>query len=170
MNDDVKTSVMKLNNCNQDEFDFYARAYLRAYASWIEGNIWMYKELIRRIETQWYKNLSTEYQLYLFEYDWKIKNNGEPVLQQKRIKTIDNLKGLFFVLSHIFEDFSIDRGQKGWENVLYFYTIRDRTMHPTNLDSFKISKSDIEKCDNGRVWLEDIFIDLSSKIYEKTKS
>ncbi len=84
---DVKTSIYKLNDCSDDEFDFYARAYLRAYASWIEGVVWAYKDLISRVENGWYKVLPTEYQLYLFEYDWKITDNGKPVLQQKKIKT-----------------------------------------------------------------------------------
>ena len=73
-------------------------------------------------------------------------------------------------MSQIFEGFNVDTDKEGWSDVMYFYTVRDRTMHPTNLDSLKISKNDIEKCDKGRVWLENVFIDLGCKLHEKTKA
>jgi hypothetical protein len=93
---DMNLTVTRLKE--KEDFSFWGRAYLRAYSSWIEGLIWMYKESIRKLEYQWHKNLSLPDQSYLFEYDWSIEN-GNPVLKDKKIKTIDNLKAFFKVMS-----------------------------------------------------------------------
>ncbi len=169
LNGDLKKSVDKLNECESDEFNFYGRAYLRAYASWIEGSIWIYKNIIMRSDAQWYKQMPLESQLYLFEQDWSIKNNGNPYLQQKKIKTKENLKCFFVVMGQMFERFDVETDTDGWCNIVHFYTVRDRTMHPTSMDSLNLCKKDLDKCNKGRVWLDDIFCKLRKKIYEKTE-
>jgi hypothetical protein len=167
LEEDVKKSILRVNESNEEEFGFNVRSYLRAYASWIEGSIYQYKHIISHIEYKWHEELPTQYQLYLFEYDWKINNSGEPVIQSKKIKTKENLKAFFFVMSKIFNGFEvkIDRGQ--WEDVLFFYSIRDKMMHPLKLDSLVITKNDIKRCDSGRIWLVSIFSQLREKLLEK---
>lgn len=167
LNDDVKLSLEKLN-ASDDEFIFHAR--VRAYASWIEGSIWLYKELVRSIENKWYLELSTECQLYLFEYDWSQKNSGQPTLKTKKISTKENLKGLLFVMSKLFDDFEYKLDESGWDNVMFFYTIRDRMMHPNHLSSMQIDKNDLKKCHDGRIWLEDKFNKIRTCIVKKIDS
>lgn len=143
---------------------------MRAYSSWIEGSIWLYKELIRRIEYQWHKDLPMEYQLYLFEYDWSLSNTGKPTISQNKIKTKQNLKAFFYVMEKLFEQFSVDTSEEGWEQVMYFYKIRDSLMHPSNSSSLEISKNTIEKCEKGRLWLNGNFSKLSEILVAKSNA
>jgi len=166
LNSDIQNSILKLNSCNIDEFDFYARAYLRALASWIEGSLWIFKKIISQNEYQWHKNLALEEQLYLFEYDWKIEQDT-PIITQKKIRTKDNLRAFIRVAGHLFDQFKPDI-KGGWSDLMHFYNLRDRTMHPTSLDSLHIRRKDIEICDRGRKWLHETFITLGKCIYDKT--
>lgn len=55
----------------------------------------MTKDLVKHLERQWYRELPLEFQLYIFDQDWSIKNSGIPFLLEKRLKTKENLKALF---------------------------------------------------------------------------
>jgi len=163
---DIFYSIEKMKS-EENDFDYYARSYLRAYASWVEGSVWLYKEVIRKIEYQWHKNLPLASQLYLFEYDWDIKNSGQPELRQKKVRTKDNLKGFFFVMNQIFDDYSVNTNCNEWSDVQYFYGLRDKLMHPSNVAQLAISKDDIKRCDIGRVWLHEQFTNLSAAIQKR---
>lgn len=167
LEDDVNKSIRKVNESNDEEFGFNVRSYLRAYASWIEGSIYQYKHIISHIEYRWHEKLPTQYQLYLFEYDWKINNSGEPVIQSKKIKTKENLKAFFFVMAKLFNGFEARIDRSEWEDVLFFYRIRDKMMHPLQMDSLDITKNDIKRCDSGRIWLVSVFAQLRENLLEK---
>lgn len=169
MNDDVQLSIDRLNRSNQSskDFEFYARAYIRAYASWIEGSLSLYKDLIIKIDLNWCKELPLEYQLYLFEQDWSIKNSGEPYLTSKKIGTKDNISCFFRLMSHISSDFAIDKSNSSWSDVVFFYTVRDRMMHPKCCDSLIITTLELNRCECGRIWLNMIFQEIRNKILEK---
>lgn len=155
-NSDVDFAINNLNSSKEDEeeFEFLARSYIRAVASWAEGIIWVLKHAIIHAEGQWHKNLPLESQLYLFEHDWKLSNSGQPKLTSKKLKTEENLKGFFYVAYEIFGGEKADYSGQGWEDLKYFYKVRNQMMHPSNLDSFQINKKCLDKCENGRLWLK----------------
>jgi hypothetical protein len=165
LNKDVDKAIEMLNS--GADFDFNSRTFLRAYASWVEGTLWMAKELVRHLEKQWHRDLPLEYQLYIFDQDWTIKGSGMPSLQEKRLKTKENLKALFRLAEYIDTSFSIDFTCKEWSNVTHFYELRDRMMHPKQLASLKVSKDDIARCENGRLWLFKQFSMAMSAFVEK---
>jgi hypothetical protein len=169
MNNDVQLSINRLNrdSPSSEDFDFYARAYIRAYASWIEGSLSLYKDLIKNIDVNWCKELPLEYQLYLFEYDWSIKGSGEPYLTSKKIGTKDNISCFFRLISRLSSDFSVDKSKSSWSDVVFFYTVRDRMMHPKNCDSLIITKYELNQCERGRIWLNMVFQEIRNKILEK---
>ena len=153
---------------NREEIDVgvSARIYIRAYASWVEGTLWTFKEMIRKVEYQWHRALPIESQLYLFEYDWFI-NNGRPIMRAKKISTEENLKAFFHVMRQIFPGYSVDFGGGGWSSVKYLYEIRDRMMHPKFLSDIERSKDDVLKCEDGRRWLMEKFKELFSFIKQR---
>lgn len=165
--DDVEVSVSKLNESSEEERGFYARSYIRAYASWIEGSVWVYKTLISRIEYKWHEDLPLESQLFLFGKDWKLSDSGVPKLTNRKIGAKDNLKGFLVVISQIFEGFQVDFSGAEWDEVLFFYAIRDRMMHPNGSRSLDVSGSELKKCDNGRLWLRSQFTSLTHSIKSK---
>lgn len=159
---DINMAIRKLNSAG-DEFDFFARAYLRAMGSWVEGALWLHKTIVRQAESQWHLVLPMEDQLYLFETDWEIRS-GKPVQIKKKFSTKANLKSFFYVMSKIFPGYSVDTGGRGWQNILYFYSLRDRLMHPSGISSLIFSREDLDRCDKGRVWLRDQFTELRDEI------
>jgi len=150
---DVELAVQKVNEASSDEMQFYSRTYLRAYASWIEGSLFMHKKLIAKTERNWYLELPAASQLYLLEVDWKIANSGEPREFSKKIRTQQNLKAFFFVSQQIFAGYKTDFENHGWGCVKEFYKLRDSMMHPSDSTSFNPSVDQINSCDDGRQWL-----------------
>jgi len=49
LEEDINLAIAKVNSSG-DEFDFYARSYLRALATWIEGSLWLHKTIVREVE------------------------------------------------------------------------------------------------------------------------
>ena len=166
LHNDVEKSIKELNQ-PQCDFEYCSRAYLRAYASWIEGSISIIKETLRKIEYQWYKDLPIASQLYLFEYDMRIENSGKPVIESKKISTKSNLKGLFYLCSELFEEFDVDIGSVEWESIIHLYRMRDRMMHPNSSSGIVYTKDEILKCDKGRLWLKNVFEKIWSEMSAK---
>ena len=163
LSSDVDFSIQNLNEAvnNDIEFEYYARSYIRSMASWIEGMIWVFKKTIASSKYQKQKNISLESQLYLIEHDWRLSHSGKPKLQSKKIKTKENIKGLFYVVHEIFGGEEINYTGQGWEGVLHFYKVRDRMMHPSDLQCLSIKKEDIKQCECGREWLKEKFKNIS---------
>jgi len=168
--DDVEISISKLNDSSGEERGFYARSYIRAYASWIEGSVWTYKTLVSRAEYKWHQELPIESQLFLFENDWRLSKSGAPKLTNRKIGAKDNLKGFFVVMSQIFDDFQVGFDGQEWEDVLFFYSIRDRLMHPNGSRSLDFPKCELKRCDDGRVWLLSQFSSLRCSIKAKVEA
>lgn len=164
LNNDVDKSIDKLNSAAPEDKEFYARSYIRAYASWIEGSVWVHKQMISRAEFNWYRDLPLESQLYLFEKDWRISDSGLPKSSRRKIGAKENLKSFFVVMSQLFEGFKVDLGGSGWRNILYFYQVRDGLMHPIAGSDLSLANIDLNKCDKGRIWLKNQFKKLAEEI------
>lgn len=164
LKNDLNIASIKFSEAyqNNSDVDFYARSYLRAFASWVEGMIWLIKHFVGNSEKELHKKLSIESQLYIFEYDWKISNSGKPCLTSKRIGTKDNIKAIFHVFNELFPAFSVDFNDSGWNDLMHFYSLRDKMMHPKNLQSLTVTKEDILRCESGRAWLNGNFTKLSA--------
>lgn len=165
LNTDVNKAIEALNS--GADFDFNSRTFLRAYASWVEGTLWMAKDLVKHLERQWYRELPLEFQLYIFDQDWSIKNSGIPFLLEKRLKTKENLKALFRLAEHINPNFSIDFNSKEWSDVNHFYELRDKMMHPKHVVSLEVDLADINRCESGRIWLYEQFSKAITSFVEK---
>lgn len=165
---DVNTSISKLNSSSEEEFDFYARTYIRALASWIESSLWMHKLIIQKADEKWYLQLPIEMQLYLLEYDWKIDSASSPSLTEKKIPTKQNLKAFFKVMQQMFSGYEgVNFGTDGWKSVLDFYKLRDQMMHPSGVQGLTFTKQEIERCDDGRLWLNEQFLNVRTQIQTK---
>lgn len=167
LNMDVEKSIEKLNS--GEDFEYNARAYLRAYATWVEGTLWMFKELIRKIEYQWYKEMPLELQLYLLENDWDVKSSGEIYIEDKKIRTKDNIKAFFQLAKFFAPNFTVDFECKEWGYVSKFYYFRDRMMHPNSLKSLTYTHQEISNCDLGRKWLWKQISDVGQLISKRTE-
>lgn len=160
---DVKEAVNKLNGSPENRA-FYARSYIRAFASWVEGTVWMYKDLLKNLPDQKHLGLPLEYQLFLMDIDWTIKNSGEPKIRTKKIATAENLKAFFRLVQEFYPEFKTELPGDGFSNVVSMFKIRDRLMHPSSNNGLSISKTELSGCENGREWFISQMTQLNSCI------
>lgn len=147
---DVKEAKEAMNKLPENRA-FYARSYVRAYASWIEGTIWMYKRLFEELPSQRVQTLPLEYQLYLKDIDWSM-TNGKPKIKTKKIGTKDNVKGFFQLAMKLYPHFRADISNTGFSNINEMFNMRDRLMHPSDNAHLCISDDELDKCEAGRTW------------------
>lgn len=148
---DVKEAVEKIDNSPESR-KFYARSYIRAFASWIEGTIWMYKDLLKKLPNQKYLDLPLEYQLFLMDIDWTIKQSGEPKIRTKKIATTENLKAFFRLIRELYPELKAESSGDGFGNLVSMFSIRDRLMHPRDNNGLSISEAELSNCEQGRKW------------------
>lgn len=159
LNNDIDFSINKLNRLEDSdpEYAFYARSYVRATASWAEGFVWVVKHVIGKVEYQWHKNLPVESQLYLFDIDWAISNSGKPKVTTKKLRTRDNIKAFFYLSHQLLGCHAVDYSSNGWNDLMYFFSVRDGMMHPSDMESLHLTKESLMRCERGRIWLKDNF-------------
>jgi len=169
--DDVESSISELNEISSasKDFGFKARSYLRAYASWLEGGVFLFKKMLANLKGDIHKRLTIESQLYLFNYDWKI-SNGVPELSYKRIATKDNIKAFFKVSAQIFEDYKPDFKSDGWNGLMFFYRLRDRIMHPKEIADLSLDMEDLKRCEAGREWVKKELSDIKDCLLRDYKN
>lgn len=166
LKNDVERSIeaVNLSLSTPENYGFNVRSYIRSYASWLEGSIWLYKHLITNAKYQWHRTLPIESQLFLYEHNWKIQSNGQPVFQKRRVGTTENIRAFLYVMSELFPNFCSDLSGSGWAAVQHFFKVRDATMHPSDLKDLNIVETDVLQIDAGRLWLVQKFSQLNECI------
>jgi hypothetical protein len=162
---DLELSIKELIGA-EENFDYRSRCYLRAYASWVEGTIFMLKEIMRKSEYGWYKNLPIEKQLYLFEYDCDLKESGEPYIKNKKIPTLKNIKAIFIIVNEVFGLNKFSASAKEWNHIAELLQARDSITHPKDYKALIVSKKEILRFDDGRLWLKECFNEVWLKLSE----
>ena len=150
---DVKLCVLHLNE--NDDFELWSRAYIRAVASLIEGVAFIYKKMIVSLWREGALNLTTEQQLFFHNLDWRVTRTGEVATTEKKLPTKDGLKGLFAQLGLILPSYTPDFGGKGWAGLNLFYDVRDALIHPKSLAGLKPEKDTLLTIEEGRAWLNE---------------
>ena len=157
LHSDIKIARDKIGVAREEELPFYLRSYLRAFGSWAEGTLVLHKKLLRECVTDCIQELPIASQLYLTDFDWKVNRSGLPEKSEKKIRTLDNLKGFFVVSGQLFDCYQSDFGAHGWGRVVDFYKLRNSMMHPSGPESLTVSRKQISDCDDGRKWLDEEF-------------
>lgn len=153
---DLSLALLHLNHANEEDYGYYARSYIRTYAAYIEGSIWLYKQLIIRAEYQWHKSLPLASQLFLHEYDWKVASNGALRDKSKSIPTLDNIRAFFKLMQVLFPELVVDLSGEGWQSILAFNKKRNSIMHPTKSDALVVTSKDLEQLKQGVLWFEKV--------------
>jgi hypothetical protein len=151
LSEDVNKCVRHLNE-RDNTFSFWARAYVRAFGSFIEGAAASYREVIVSLWTSGAVSLSVEQQLFFLNLDWRVTSQSRIETIEKKISTTQSLKCLFEQLSEVVPGYTVDFGTTGWENILAFYVVRDGLTHPKRLSSLEVSEEQVKVIEIGRRW------------------
>lgn len=137
---------------------FARRAYIRSIFAYIEGSVWILKQVCLKA-----KPLSGERRISPVEYallaeeSYELKNNGEPKVQTKFLRLPDNIKFTFKLINKLFKaNIELGVGSKEWINFQKAIEIRHRITHPKNIKVFAISDEEIQMCQQVCSWFNEL--------------
>lgn len=149
---DVTRCVANLNEDN--DFDFWARAYIRGVASLIEGVTFIYKKMIVSLWVEGTIDLNIEQQLFFRNLDWRTTRSGKIEINEKKLSAKDSLKTFFVQLREVVPNYSPDFDAE-WAKLLMFFDVRDALIHPKSLVGLKLEKSTLLNIECGRRWFHE---------------
>lgn len=147
--DDILVAADRLAETNNQ---MHKRELVRAIFAGIEGNIWTYKEKIRKLAA----DIEAVDSLTLLAMDQKqyyISDNGGYSVKDTHISTKIMFRFACKVAEKINPDLSIDFGNGGWEKLNKAYDVRDRITHPKTIQDLTISIQDIATVWSATIWL-----------------
>ena len=128
------------------------RAYVRSVFAFIEGVGYRMKETARHFGAN-AGTLSIEELVALSELSFKINEKGEVVSETIYPKFLNNFRFVFRTLSKSFgSTFTLDCGRSGWENLKVSIKVRDRLMHPKNVNDLEVTDAELEESKKAFDW------------------
>ena len=150
LSEDVNECVRHLSD--RTTFAFWARVYVRAFGSFIEGAAASYRDVVVSLWKSGAISLSVEQQLFFLNLDWRVTSRSQIETMEKKLSTTQSIKCLFTQLSEVVPGYTADFGTTGWQNILAFYSVRDALTHPKSLASLDVSEDQVKAIEIGREW------------------
>ncbi len=176
---DIKEPMIKLLEdaaeaerlLEEQDTQFFRRAYIRSLFSSTEGIIWLMKQTclkanpvvgMRKIAIADYAILADE------SYD--LKNNGETSVQTKFLKLPDNLRFTVKTVNRLFgAQLDLGVGTTKWENFKKAIEVRNRITHPRNTSEVDISDDEIEMCKEVSSWFNELVHEFMQSLVKNSK-
>lgn len=147
--DDILVAAERLEKENSET---HKRELIRTIFAGIEGNIWYYKERIKKLAGD-LEILDSTTLLALDQKQCHIASDGSYSTKNAYISTKTMFRFVCKIAKEINSDLDIDFGNGGWEKLNKAYEIRDRITHPKTIDDLSISRQDIKIVWSGSLWL-----------------
>ncbi len=151
--EDAFESEILLNSNKSSQFA--RRTYVRTLFSYIEGTIWILKQVCLNAEAPKSNVRSIEIGelLILREEMFELKSNGSIKKTALHLNLLDNLKFIFKTLNRLFVGhIELGTGTANWTNLIEAKKIRNRITHPKDSESFEISDEEIKLCQEVCSW------------------
>jgi hypothetical protein len=182
---DVTRRIQKLledaceaeNYLKNNNSQFAKRAYIRSTFAYMEGTIWLFKQLIvqtvfqSKAVTNPLRLLSIAELGLLSDVSYDLKDNGESYEQQKFLPISKNLRFTVSIMNR-FTHGSIDlqTDSKTWGHFNKTIKVRNRITHPKNAGEIDITNEEIQHATEVCNWFNDISqncIDAFHKSFQK---
>ena len=139
----------------QPESQFARRVYIRSVFAYIEGSVWILKNVCLNTKPKNGKarKVSVAEIAILLEESYQLKNNGNIRITKNNVKLLENLKFTFKYINHLFTG-KIDL-QLDTENGVHLKIakeIRNRLTHPKQVSDLTISDKEIYICQKVCGW------------------
>jgi hypothetical protein len=147
----LKDACEAENYLKNNNSQFAKRAYIRSIFAYMEGTIWIFKQLIvqtvfqSKAVTNPLRLLSIAELGLLSDVSYDLKDNGEPYEQQKFLPISKNLRFTVGIMNR-FTHSSIDlqTNSKTWDRFNKTIKIRNRITHPKNTGEIDITDEEIK--------------------------
>ena len=162
LTDDVTTAEQELQ---QQDTQTRRRSYIRAVFAFFEGDIFQRKRLVLIRRDHMQEEFEEAQVALLREEQYELTQKGEIRVQPKFLKLTDNLLFSFKALAQALGvDFEPDLGGRGWDSFRKAVKVRNRLMHPKQLEELEVSDQDLQCVRTALTWyresvsgLEDCF-------------
>ena len=168
---DVTRRIQKLledaceaeNYLKNNNSQFAKRAYIRSTFAYMEGTIWLFKQLIvqtvfqSKAVTNPLRLLSIAELGLLSDVSYDLKDNGESYEQQKFLPISKNLRFTVSIMNR-FTRGSIDlqTDSKTWDHFNKTIKVRNRITHPKNAGEIDITDEEIQHATEVCNWFNGI--------------
>lgn len=162
---------------DDNDTQFARRAYIRSVFAYIEGTVWILKQVCLKAKPiSGIRRMSLAEHALLSEETYELKSNGEPKVLTKFYRVPDNVKFIFGLINKLFQaGIDLGVGEKKWESFLKALEIRHRITHPKESLSFEISAKEILMCKEVCSWFNELvlacvkgFAQADKKVTENT--
>jgi hypothetical protein len=133
------------------------RAYIRSLFAFIEGSVWILKQIVVSVVAKTERVTPAELAL-LTDKSFELKNNGDVQESSKYLRLPDNIKFTFKTLDKYFKNGNLDINEKDWSNFQVCLKVRNRITHPKSIEDFEVSKSEILSCNKTYSWFCELVV------------
>lgn len=152
----VLTDSKQTPKADWDQIYFWGRAYIKFLSSYIEGNVWMHKDMLAHAKFMM-DEMSNEQRLFYKEWDWRL-DNGKVKITDKKINTKENLRAFLHQSSLLLGISDIDN--TNWTILMDFVDVRNGITHPTEPAALMFDLKKIKDFDKARVWFDGFLNDF----------
>jgi len=139
---------------NKDS-QFIRRIYIRSVFAYIEGSIWVLKQVCLKAKSVKGKNRKINIPEFaiLTEQTYDLQNNGNIKVKTKIINLLDSIQFTFKTINKLFKG-EIDYGIGGssWNKLIKAKNIRNRITHPKTESDMIVSDEEIVICEEVCGW------------------
>jgi len=137
------------------ESQFFRRLYIRSVFAYIEGSVWILKQVCLNAKSangEKRKISLSEYSI-LTEESYELKNNGNIKTVSKNLNLLDNIKFTFKTVNKLFNGkIELGVGTKSWDNLIDAKKVRNRITHPKSDKEMFVDDNEIENCEKVCSW------------------
>lgn len=139
---------------NRDS-QFIRRLYIRSVFSYIEGSIWVLKQVClnaKSVSGEKRKITLSEYSI-LAELSYDLKSNGDIKTTIKILSLLDNIKFTFKTINRLFQgNINLGTGTESWNNLITAKNVRNRITHPKSEQAMTVSNEEMAVCEAVCTW------------------
>lgn len=154
------------------ESQFFRRLYIRSVFAYIEGSIWVLKQVClnaKSADGEKRKISIAEYSI-LTEESYDLKGNGNIKTVTKNLNLLDNIKFTFKTINELFKGkIELGVGTKSWDNLITAKKIRNRITHPKSEKEMVVHDNEIELCENVCSWFNLLVKDCFDQFIKSTE-
>ena len=138
----------------QDDSPFNRRTYVRAYFAFVEGWVWINKQLA--LVRHYLSNtplLSEAEVALLRDEQYEVKSNGDAVIRTKFIRLVDNIRFMDKCLDKVGRPTKpLDFESPAWRALKESVEIRNRITHPRTPEDLDLSDEDMKTIQDAANW------------------
>lgn len=134
---------------------FLRRVYIRSVFAYIEGSIWILKQVCLKAKSMdgAKRKISISEYTILTEETYTLKGNGDIKTVSTSINLLDNIKFTYKTINRLFKgEINIGVGTIAWDNLIKAKSMRNRITHPKNNIDMTISDDEIDICEIVCSW------------------